>query len=55
MFDWEYRIALEALQGNRASSLGEGEVSWCFSIVLGTWVIFSNYGRDDPSKLVFLQ
>ena len=31
MFDWEYQIALEALQGNTASSRGEGEVSWCFS------------------------
>ena len=42
VFDWEYGIVLEALQGNTASSRGEGEVSWCFSIVLGTWVMFSN-------------
>ena len=31
MFDWENDIALHAMQGNRASSLGEGEVSWVFS------------------------
>ena len=31
MFDWESSIALHAMQGNRASSRGEGEVSWVFS------------------------
>ena len=31
MFDWENAIALHAIQGNRASSRGEGEVSWVFS------------------------
>ena len=31
MFDWENAIALHAMQGNRASSRGEGEVSWIFS------------------------
>ena len=31
MFDWEYMIALHAIQGNRASSPGEGDVSWDFS------------------------
>ena len=31
MFDWENAIALHAMQGNRASSSGEGEVSWLFS------------------------
>ena len=30
MFDWEYGIALHAMQGNRASS-SEGDVSWDFS------------------------
>ena len=28
MFDWEHGIALHAMQGNRASSHGEGEVPW---------------------------
>ena len=31
MFDQEHGIALDAMQGNRASSRGEGEVSWFFS------------------------
>ena len=31
LFDWENAIALHAMQGNRASSRGEGEVSWVFS------------------------
>ena len=31
VFDWENAIALHATQGNRASSLGEWEVSWVFS------------------------
>ena len=31
MFDWEYGIALHAMRGNRASSPGEGDVSWDFS------------------------
>ena len=31
MLDWEHRIALHAMPGNRASSHGEGDVSWDFS------------------------
>ena len=31
LFDWEQGIALQSVQGNRASSLSEGEVSWFFS------------------------
>ena len=31
MFDWEHRIALHTMQGNRASSRCEGEVSGVFS------------------------
>ena len=30
MFGWENGRALHAMQGNRASSRGEGEVSWVF-------------------------
>ena len=26
-----------------------------FRVAAGTWVTFSNYGRDDPIKLVFAQ
>ena len=31
MFDWKYGIALHGIQGNRASSPGEGDVSWDFT------------------------
>ena len=31
MFDWKYGIALHAMQGNRASSPAEVDVSWDFS------------------------
>ena len=31
VFDWEFGRALQAMQGNRASSPGEGDVSWDFS------------------------
>ena len=31
VFDWEITIALDTMQGNRASSRGEGKVSWVFS------------------------
>ena len=31
MLDWENEIALHAMQGNRAPSRGDGDVSWVFS------------------------
>ena len=31
MFDWKNTINLQAMHGNRASSRGEGKVSWLFS------------------------
>ena len=31
MFDWEHGIALHPMQGIRASSPAEGDVSWDFS------------------------
>ena len=31
MFDWEYGIALHAMQGNRASSPSKEDFSWDFS------------------------
>ena len=31
VFDWKNAIALDTMQGNRASSRGEGKVSWVFS------------------------
>ena len=43
------------MQGNRASSGGEGEDSWFFLRCGGNLGTFSSYGRHDPSKLVFVQ
>ena len=55
MFDGELGIALHAMQGNRASSPGEGEISWFYSVAVITWGIFSSFLGDEPSKLVFVQ
>ena len=55
MFDGERGIALHAMQGNRASSPGEGEVSWFYSVAAITWGTFSSFGGDEPSKLVIVQ
>ena len=56
MFDWENAIPLHAMQGSRASSRGEGEVSWVFSScgMAGTWGIFSCYDGDAHSKRDFV-
>ena len=45
MFNKEYDIALHEMQGNQASSPGEGYVSWDFS----------SCGGDGHSKLRFVQ
>ena len=54
MFDWENAIALHAMQGIRASSRGDGEVSCVFRVAAGTWGIFSSYDGDAHSKREFL-
>ena len=54
MFDWENAIALHAMQGNRDSSRGEGEVSWVSRVAAGTWDIFSSYDGDAHSKRQFV-
>ena len=56
MFDLENAIVRHAMLGNRASSLGEGEVSWVFSScgTAGTWGIFSNNDGDAHSKRDFV-
>ena len=54
VFDWANAVALHAMQGNRASSRGEGEDS-CFSrVAAGTWGIFSSYDGDVHSKREFV-
>ena len=55
MIDWEYGIALHAMQVNRASSPAEGIVSWEFPSCGRTWGIFSSYNGDGHSKLHFVQ
>ena len=46
MFDWENAIALHAMQGNRASSRGEGESHGFSRVAAVTWGIFSSYTGD---------
>ena len=55
MFDWEYGIALPAIQGNRASVLSEADVSCDFLSCGRTWGIFPSYSWDGHSKLHFVQ
>ena len=55
MFDWENAIALDTMQGNRASSRREGKVSLVSRVAAGTWGTFSSYGGDVHSKLEFVQ
>ena len=46
LFDWGQGIALHTMQGNRASSLGHGEVSWFFSSCGGNlgYILESRWG-----------
>ena len=55
MFDGEHGIVLHGMQGNRASSLGEAEVSWFLSSFGGNQGYILEFGRDGHSKLVFVQ
>ena len=50
MFDWENAIALHAMQGNRASSRGEGKSHGFSPVAASTWGIFSNCDGDAHSK-----
>ena len=51
VFDWENAIALDKMQGNRASSRREGKSHEFSRVTAGTWVIFSSYSGDVHSKL----
>ena len=55
VFDWEYRIALHAKQGNRASFPSEGDVSYDFSRCGRNLGILASYSGDGHSKLHFVQ
>ena len=54
MFDWENTIALQAMQGNRASSHGEGESHGFSRVAADTWGIFSSCDGDAHSKREFV-
>ena len=50
MFDWEHRIALHAMQGNRAWSLVDWELSWFFSSCHGNLGYILDLRRGWPFK-----
>ena len=54
MFDLENAIALHAMQGNRASSRGEGKSHGFSRVLAGTWGILSSYDGDAHSKREFV-
>ena len=47
-FDWEYGIALHAMQGNRASFPNEGNVSYDFSSYVKNLGYIRNFQRGWP-------
>ena len=55
MFDWETTIALDTMQGIRASSRGQRKAQGFSRVAAGTWGIFSSYRGDVHSKLEFVQ
>ena len=55
MFDWEYEIALHAMQGNRSSFPARGMSHTISRVSAGTWGIFASYSGDGHSKLHFVQ
>ena len=50
MFDGEHGIDLHTMQGNRASSCGERQVSWFFSSCCGNLVYILELRRGWPFK-----
>ena len=55
MFNWEYGIALHALQGIRASFPSGGMSHTISRVAARTWGIFASYSGDGHSKLHFVQ
>ena len=55
MFDWEHGIVLQAMQGNRASSRGEGEVSWFALSCSRNLEYILELRWQLPFKLVYFQ
>ena len=55
VFDWEYGIALHAMQGNQASFAARGMSHTISRVAAGTWGIFASYSGNGHSKLHFVQ
>ena len=55
MFDWEYGIALHAMQGIEPHLPARGMSQGISRVAAGTWGIFSSYSRNGLSKLNFVQ
>ena len=55
VFDWEYGIALHAMQENRASFPARGMSHSISRVAAGTWGIFASYSGDGHSKHNFVQ
>ena len=55
VFDWEYGIALHAVQGKRASFPSWGMSHKISRVAAGTWGIFASYSGDGHSKPHFVQ
>ena len=55
VFDWEYGIALHAMQGNRALFPSEWDVSYDSRVAAETLGIFASYNGDGHSKFHFVQ
>ena len=55
MFDWEYGIALHAMQGIEPHLPARGMSHEISPVAAGTWVIFWSYSADGHSKFHFVQ
>ena len=55
MFDGEHGIALHAMQGNRPHLASRRKSHGFSQLAAETWGIFSSYGGDGHSKLMFVQ
>ena len=55
VFDWEYRIALHAMQRNRPHFAVRGMSHAISRVAAETWCIFVSYSGDGHSKLHFVQ
>ena len=55
VFEWENGTPQHAMEGDRASSCGEGKFHEFARVAAGTWGTFSSFGMDGHLKLGFVQ